>query len=82
VPHYLRSARFLRDYDTLTPAQRSLVKGALNDFLDDLPSGQFRPALRVKRLQGNPGIFEMTWEYHDGRAHFRHGDTRRDAKRA
>jgi hypothetical protein len=50
------------------------VKAALKDFLEDLPSGQFRPSLLVKRLQEYPGIFEMTWEYHDGRALFRYGD--------
>jgi hypothetical protein len=58
----------------LMPAQRALVKAALKDFLEDLPTGRFRSSLRVKRLQGHPGVFEMTWEYHDGRALFRYGN--------
>jgi hypothetical protein len=35
-----------------------------------------RASLRVKSVQGYPGIFEMTWELADGRATFRYGPER------
>jgi hypothetical protein len=35
--------------------------------------GGFRPGLRVRGVQGAPGIFEMTWAP-DGRATFEYGD--------
>jgi hypothetical protein len=75
VPLYERTSRFLRDYEDLTPEQRAQVKVALREFLEDLPSRQFRRGLRVKQLRGYPGVWEMTWEYHDGRATFEYGDT-------
>jgi hypothetical protein len=41
----------------------------------DFQSGQFRRGLRVKPMQGAPGIWEMTWEPADGRATFEFGST-------
>jgi hypothetical protein len=45
-------------------------------FVADLGGGRFRRGLRVKAVQGAPGIFEMTWAG-DGRATFQYGDERR-----
>ena len=42
-------------------------------FITDLPWGRFRPRLRVKGVQGAPGVFEMTWA-DDGRATWQYGD--------
>ncbi|MEP7032875.1 MAG: hypothetical protein ABI879_02725 [Actinomycetota bacterium] len=42
--------------------------------LETLPRGRFRGSLRVKRMQGAEGIFEMTWEPEDGRATFEYGE--------
>lgn len=47
---------------------------AVTQFVEDLRAGgQFRKGLRVKRVKGAPGIFEMTWAP-DGRATFQYGD--------
>lgn len=42
----------------------------------DLRAGRFRRGLRVKAIQGAPGIFEMTWAP-NGRATFQYGEERR-----
>ena len=41
-------------------------------FITCLRSGPFDPSLRVKRVQGYPGVWEMTWAA-DGRATFEYG---------
>jgi len=33
--------------------------------------------LRVKNVDSHAGIFEMTWDWPDGRATFRYGDEQR-----
>ena len=43
--------------------------------MHDLAVGQFRRGLRVKRVQGTPTIFELTWAG-DGRATFEYGPER------
>ncbi|HEY8637632.1 MAG TPA: hypothetical protein VIL64_00215 [Solirubrobacteraceae bacterium] len=46
----------------------------MDRFVTDLRAGQrFRPGLRVKRVQGYAGVWEMTWAP-DGRATFQYGD--------
>lgn len=42
-------------------------------FIACLRVGTFEPSLRVKRVQGYPGVWEMTWAP-DGRATFEYGD--------
>jgi hypothetical protein len=66
-------ASFWRDWGELTPEQRREFKKALQKLIADLRAGQFRVGLRVKRVQGTDGIFEMTWTK-DGRATFQYGD--------
>ena len=47
---------------------------AVEKFVEDLERGEgFRAGLRVKGIQGKPGMFEMTWAA-DGRAVFSYGD--------
>ncbi|MGH2957140.1 MAG: hypothetical protein ACRDL6_09115 [Solirubrobacterales bacterium] len=47
---------------------------ALRRFIEDLDAGRdFRSGLRVKAMQGYPGVWEMTWAQ-DGRATFHYGD--------
>ena len=42
-------------------------------MVSDLRAGHpFRPSLRIKGVQGYPGVFEMTWAP-DGRATFHYG---------
>jgi hypothetical protein len=76
VPTYARTARCIRDYADLDAEERKRFKDALKDFIEDFENGrQFRPGLRVKGVQGTDGVFEMTCEYHNGRATFEFGDT-------
>lgn len=66
---------FRRDWQGLTPQQQRQFLGALKQFVADLKRAEpaFHPRLRVKRLQGQPGIWEMSWAS-DGRATFEYGD--------
>jgi hypothetical protein len=75
VPTFFRTPLAIRQFRRLTPEQRVKFGEALQAFLEDLPARQFRPSLRVKRVQGTERDYEMTWEYHDGRAVFTFGDT-------
>ena len=68
-------ASFWRDWERLTPQQQRAFRQALAQFIADLADGDqsFRPRLRVKRVQGHPRVWEMTWAP-DGRATFEYGD--------
>lgn len=73
MPTYAWLPRFARDYAGLDPEQRAAFKGAMRKFVQDLKrGGGFRKGLRVKGVQGSPGIFELTWA-EDGRATFQYG---------
>jgi hypothetical protein len=72
VPTYQARPRFLRDFRGLTAEQVAAWSRALDRFVAGLRSGQFDPALRVKRVKGYPGVWEMTWAP-DGRATFEYG---------
>jgi hypothetical protein len=67
-------ASFWRDWDRLTPQQQRAFRAAVAQFIADLSRSEqgFHPRLHVKRVQGHPGVWEMTWAY-DGRATFQHG---------
>lgn len=73
-PTYEASRRFLREFSKLTNEQRR----AFLDARDELVAGlrkrppEFAPPLRVKRVQGIPDVWELTWAA-DGRATFRVG---------
>jgi hypothetical protein len=73
VPTHAETDRFRRDSKDLTRAEREAFRKAVAKFLEDLPSGRFRKGLRIKRVQGTSGIFEMTWAA-DGRATFQYGE--------
>ncbi len=66
---------FWRDWDRLTPQQQLAFRKAVAQFIADLADGGegFHPSLRVKRVQGRRGVWEMTWAP-DGRATFEYGD--------
>lgn len=72
MPTWERTFRFDRDWSKLPAADRERFRSAARDFVVDLGTGTFRPGLRVKGVQGAPGIFEMTWAP-DGRATFQFG---------
>ena len=77
MPTYERLARFDRDYEALSPAQRTAFRAAVKKFVEDLERGEgFRKGLRVKGVQGSPGTYEFTWA-DDGRATFSFGKSLR-----
>ncbi|HMT21919.1 MAG TPA: hypothetical protein PKE20_11870 [Promineifilum sp.] len=51
----VRSERFKHAYRKLEPTEQELVKKALRQLIMD----RFYPGLRVKRIQGTDGIWEM-----------------------
>jgi hypothetical protein len=74
MPTYDREELFSSDFARLTPSQQALFLKAVRQMVADLQAKrQFRPGLRIKGVQGHPGIFEMTWQMPDGRATFRYG---------
>lgn len=73
MPTYAWLDRFRREYEKLSPAQRRAFQRAITAFVADLRAGRgFRLSLRVKRVQGWPGVWELTWAP-DGRATFEYG---------
>lgn len=73
MPTHEEFAQFLREFAALTPSQRARFLDALQKMVNDLRMSQpFRAGLRIKGVQGYPGIFEMTW-VPDGRATFHYG---------
>ncbi|HME90666.1 MAG TPA: hypothetical protein VKE49_04530 [Myxococcaceae bacterium] len=75
MPTYETTRRFERDYESLTDEQKHAFRVAIKKFVDDLKQGKgFRKSLRVKRIQGAEGIFEMTWA-DNGRATFQYAES-------
>ena len=66
---------FRKDLAALDNLDRERFEKAVKVFVEDLKSSErrFRPGLRVKGVQGAPGVFEMTWAP-DGRATFELGE--------
>ena len=79
MPTFAQTDRFRRDLAKLTAAQKIAFRAAVAKFVADLPSGSFRPGLRVKRVQGAAGVFELTWA-DDGRATFEYGPVVREGE--
>lgn len=74
MPTYEKLPRFQKDYDQLLPGDRERFKQAVTKFVEDLERGAgFRAGLRVRGIQGAPGVFEMTWAP-NGRATFEYGE--------
>lgn len=73
MPTHEEMAQFLREFGRLTPEEQIRFLVAVRKLVDDLSAGRdLRPSLRVKGVQGHPGIFELTWA-DDGRATFEYG---------
>ena len=72
-PTYDQAHSFKRDLAALSPRQREHFLIAVKKFRADLAAGKFRKGLRVKRVEGHPGIFEMTFAP-DGPATWQFGD--------
>jgi hypothetical protein len=73
-PTYDLTETFKKDLSVLDAEDRRLFHAAVQAFVADLgaPDHGFRAGLRVKRVQGTDGVFEMTWA-RDGRATFEYG---------
>jgi hypothetical protein len=72
--------RFRAEFERLTPVQQTAFFLAVAQLVEDLRAArQFRKGLRVKGVNGVPGVFEMTWE-RDGRATFRYGESVREGE--
>ncbi len=78
MPTYEWVERFRRDWQGLgSDAQARFLHVIREEFVPDLDKGEgFRPGLRVKGVQGAPGVYEMTW-WPDGRATWQYGRERR-----
>jgi hypothetical protein len=73
MPTHDELPQFLREWAKLTPRQQVLFLAAVVEMVEDLRvHAPFRPSLRIKGVQGHPGIFEMTW-VPNGRATFHYG---------
>lgn len=74
MPSHARTRQFERDWRRLHAADRDRFRSAFRKFDVDLAAGRFRPGLRVRGVQGAPGVFEMTWAP-DGRATFEYAES-------
>ena len=73
MPTFEAEPRFLRDYRALSKGQRRLFAAAVRLFVAGLKARQIPAGLRVKRVQGAIGVWELTWAP-DGRATFEYGE--------
>ena len=81
MPTFSTARRFEQDFKKLTRERKSrFQKTVKEEFVPDLVAGTFRPGLRVRGVQGAPGVFEMTWAP-DGRATWQYGDEIRAGER-
>lgn len=70
MANFQYSDRFASDYKKLTREQRAKFQRVIADKFEpalEVSPPRFPPGLRVKRVQGTIGVFEMTWDG-DGRA--------------
>lgn len=76
---YTRAARFIADVRRLSPAERTRFRQiVVEQFVPAAerivaePGAPWPTGLRVKRVQGARGVWEMTWSFAgpDGRATF------------
>lgn len=72
MPTWETTSRFQRDWSALSAEHRQRFRAAVRRFVRDLQTGTFGKGLRVKRVEGTAGIFEMTWAP-NGRATFEYG---------
>lgn len=75
MPTYEFSAGFYREYLGLSVVQQERFRGVVAALVEALGTSppEFPPRLRVKRVQGHPGVWELTFAA-DGRATFTYGD--------
>ena len=72
-PTYDRTARFDRDWDGLSPTDREHFRQMVTKFVADLETGGSRKGLRVKRVEGTPNVYVVTFAP-DGRTTWEYGE--------
>ncbi len=73
MPTHEEFAQFLREFANLSQADQDRFIAAMKQMVRDLRASRpFRPGLRMKAVQGHPGVFEISWAP-DGRATFHFG---------
>ena len=86
MPTHAQKPAFAREFKRLSAKRAALFETRLEEFIDDLLAMEegrldwFRPQLRVKKVRGAEGLYEMTWD-RDGRATFAWGAEQRPGKR-
>jgi hypothetical protein len=77
MPTFERRARFLREFRRLPRELQLAFLAALSQFVEGLrrKPPEFPARLRVKRVQGVDGVWELTFS-NDGRATFEYGEER------
>lgn len=60
----------------MSPGLQAEFLAAVREFVTALATGQANAGLRVKGVQGQDGVFEITWAA-DGRATFAFGEQER-----
>lgn len=75
MPTFERSRRFVREFRRLPREMQTAFLAALPAFVEALRGRPpaFPARLRVKRVQGSDGVWELTFAP-DGRATFEYGD--------
>ena len=86
MPTHAQKPAFGHSYKRLSLEQQAQFERCLQEFIADLlemeadPRNSFRDKLRVKKVQGAQGCWELTWAP-DGRAIFSWGDEQLPGKR-
>jgi len=74
LPTFTRLPRFDADFDRLSPDENTRFLEAVKKLVAHLEEpGGSSGGLRIKGVQGAPGIFELTWAP-NGRATFQFGE--------
>ncbi|WP_199034497.1 hypothetical protein [Glycomyces salinus] len=73
-PTFEEFPKFNKDYGKLDAGQRARFQRAVAQFVEDLKANRpLRAGLRVKKMQGCDGVYELTWDS-DGRATWQYGE--------
>ncbi len=74
MPTFDITEAFKGDLKRLTPQQKQAFKAAKDEIVAALKAKRsFPKRLRIKDVQDAPGVWEMTWQWPDGRATFQYG---------
>lgn len=81
MPTYEFPAAFYREFRKLPLSMQARFLDAVERLVDALRRNppDYPPALRVKRVQGHPGVWELSFAA-DGRATFEFGEAEREGE--